>query len=368
MSGSPKWSEIRLEQERQRKLEEERQRRAEEERRAREEAERRAREELARELARQLDAEVAQLRASLTRSRAEPWAAEIPGGIPYLEPQIDGIVARAGSTPEGLAEALARAKHLASSLSRLAIDGQARQRQIGEAQDELRAEAAELARRLREDQAEEDRQASLASLCVTLLTRLAGMRSDEIILTWEERTLSEVGQDLDNPTGIEDPQEWATKLHRRLDEAAASAQVRQLAEERRAYIVESLRAALRDQGFQVGDPEIVGNVGLDGDVVFTAARVDQRRLDVSVAVDGPVVYTIDGVEQQPERGEDGLTYTRCDSTEERIEALHAALASRFGVEPGALLWESRDPTRLRRSANELPTGAPAAAKGRGHGR
>lgn len=368
MSGSPKWSEIQLEQQRQRALEEERRRRAEEERRLREEAERRAREELARELARQLNAEVIQLRTALVNARAHSWAADIPGGIPYLEPQLDGLVGAAGSTPEGLAAALARARHLAAGLDRLSLDGQARQARVAEDQDALRAEATELARRQRSDQIDQDREARLAALRVTLITRLAGLNADEITLTWEGEEVGSVEREIDTLAESEDPDNRATDLHRRLDEATARAQVRQLAEERRAYIVESLRAVLREQGFQVGDPELLGDTGLDGEVVFRAARVDQRRLDVSVAVDGPVVYTIDGVEQQPEQGGDGMIYTRCDSTEERLEALHADLASRFGLEAGPLLWESRDPDRLRRTANELPGGAPAVARGRGQAR
>ena len=185
-------------------------------------------------------------------------------------------------------------------------------------------------------------------------------------MTWSGEEVRAVSAAVDTLPTTTDPDEAIKDLGARLDEALAHAQVRQLAEERRAYIVQSLQEGLRKQGFQVGEAVLVGS-DLQGEVAFRAVRADSRWVDVNVPPEGHVFYDVDGTDRITEPGADGLHYTSCDETEGRLEALHEDLNQRFGIEAGELFWETKDPNRRQRNAKELPGSGPAATRERGRG-
>lgn len=379
MSGSPTWAEMQLEKERQRKLEEERRRKAEEERRRREEAERRAREELEARLREEMSTMVQSLNQRLSQARGMGTSTPIP----YLEPEIERIRAHAGTSAEGMAAALSRLGQLRLVLDSVIGASVQAEKDRQAMQDLVRSEAAAEARRLRQEaetrarldaeaarlqavlhEAATAKAARIAELRVTLATRLAGLDADEVTTTWEGAALASVRAAVEHLETSENPDTTAQDLNRKIDEALARAQVRQLAEERRAYIVESLRAGLANQGFRVGDAVLVSD-SLDAEVSFRAVRADRRWVDVNVSVDGPVIYEVDGTDRRVERAPDGNVYSRCDETEARLEALHADLAEQFGIQAGELLWEAKDPNRNKRNANALPSGGPSATRSRG---
>lgn len=364
MSGSPTIAEIRMREAEERRLEEERRRRAEEERRRREEAERRARLALIAQLRGALDREAAQLRTAVSELRAETQATKGPWSVHHVEPEIEAA-RRTADTPEALAASLGTIRAMAASVASLREHLGHRAAALALEQDAFRREAEEEARRLadigRSRAADRQRQIVLAS--TELLARIAGIEDDEVTMAWSSAEVEAVRADLGAIEGSADPSASARALHARLDAALEHAQVRQLAEERRAYIVASLQDGLRRQGFQVGAPVLVG--AGEGEVAFRASRADRRWVEVNVPLEGHVFYDVDGTDRIAERGSDGLSYTSCDETEARLEALHADLAERFGIQSGELFWESKDPNREKRNANALPSGGPAATRTRG---
>jgi hypothetical protein len=366
MSGSPTYAEIQLREAEERRLAEERRRRAEEERKRREEAERRARIELANRLRATLATEASSLKADLNALRVAAVEGTLAGGVPHLEPQIDAVVAAAVGGPEMVTQALGQVRATAARVTTLR-DGLAKQAAaVASIQDDVRREAAQEAARLAValTSAEASREHATINLIADLQARVAGVEADEITMAWSADEVQAVAVAIEAVRAAQDPREAARALGERLDQALQHAQVRQLAEERRAYIVSSLQQGLREQGFKVGDATIVGDEAT-GEVAFRAVRADRRWVDVNVPLAGHVFYDVDGTDRITERGTDGLAYTSCDETEARLEALHADLDQRFGIEAGELFWESKDPQRQRRSANELPTGGPSATRKQG---
>lgn len=366
MSGSPTAAEIRLRQEEERRLAEERRRKAEEERRRREEAERRARIALANQLRATLAEESSRLRLSVGELRAAASSAAVPGGIPHVEAQIDQVVAGAGSEPESIGAALGKVRAIARSIATLGGNLAAQAAAAASEQETIRREAAAEAARLAvaAQSSEAARHAALTTATSELEIRLAGLQADEVTMAWSGEEVRAVADAVASLAGSSAPTEAARELNARLDAALAKAQDRQLAEERRAWIVAALQDGLRAQGFQVGEATLVGR-GFDGEVAFRAVRSDRRWVDVNVPVEGHVFYDVDGTDRVTERGMDGAAYTSCDETEARLEALHADLTDRFGIAAGELFWETKDPHRKRRNANSLPSGGPAATRKQG---
>ena len=365
MSGSPTAAAIRLRQEEERRLAEVRRRLAEQERRLREEAERRARVDLANRLHAELVGEVERLKSNLTELRVSAAESRF-AWVPHLEPEIEAAVAGAGSVPESIAAALGKIRATASRVAALRSTIRQQAAAIASMQDEIRkeatAEAARLAAALRSEEAE--REQLVITLVTELRARIAGIEADVIAMAWSRDEISSVAAAIETIREATDPEEQARALLIRLDTALALAQTRQLAEERRAYIVAALQDGLREQGFQVSSATLVGDHA-ESEVAFRAVRADRRWVDVNVPLVGHVFYDVDGTDRITERGADGLMYTSCDETESRLEALHADLNRRFGLEAGELFWESKDPHRQQRNANALPAGGPANTRKRG---
>lgn len=366
MSGSPKAAEIRLRQEEERRLAEERQRKAEEERRRREEVERRARIVLATQLRLTLLEESARLRSDVGALRVAASDASVPGGIPYIEAQLDVVLADAGSEPETLSVALGNVRAIARSVASLSLHFASQVATIGSEGDTIRREvAAEAARLSLAARSEEAAHRNIiAAATMDLRVRIAGIEADEVAMTWSGDEVRAVVEALSTLADSVSPTRAAAALSTRLDAALERAQERQLADERRAYILAALQQGLREQGFQVGEARLVGS-GFDSEVAFRAVRADRRSVDVNIPVEGHVFYDVDGTHRITERGADGVAYTSCVETEARLEALHADLAEHFGIVTGDLFWETKDPSRERLSANALPSCGPAATRKQG---
>lgn len=366
MSGSPTVAEIRMREAEERRLAEERARRAEEERRRREEAERRARQELIAKLRATLDAEAGQLRAAVASLRDELQTSGQPLSVRYVEPEIEAVRRAGGDSPGDLATAIGKVRAIAARVADLRATVSRQATALATDQELLRREAEEEAQRLAEaaHSQEAERQGRAVAAATELRARVTGIEADDVAMAWSQAEVQVVKSAIEGLYGAADPVFVARELASLLDLALAHAQERQLAEERRAYIVAALQDGLREQGFQVGAPALVGDEQAS-EVAFRAVRADRRWVDVNVPLEGHVFYDVDGVDRVTERGADGLSYTSCDETEARLEALHADLADRFGIQAGDLFWEAKDPNRERRNANALPSGGPSASRRQG---
>ena len=329
---------------------------------------RRARARETNELTGTLQREADELRREIANLRSR--TAERGGAVGHVEPRIDEVVASVGRSPETASSALQELRALAKSIRGVSGDLDREAARVSAEREALRREAALEAQALSRldsmpsDPGAEEQRTRLELAQGALRVRIAGIEADEVAMTWSGDEVREVSAAIDALGAAADPEQAAAALAERLDRALSEAQDRQLAEERRAYVVQSLQDGLRKQGFQVSDAVLIG-ADLQGEVAFRAVRADNRWVDVNVPVEGHVFYDVDGTDRVTERGDDGLVYTSCDETEARLEALHQDLNERFGIEAGELFWESKDPNRRQRNAQDLPAGGPAAKQERG---
>ncbi|NOY26762.1 MAG: hypothetical protein GXP62_12890, partial [Oligoflexia bacterium] len=249
MSGSPTIAEIRMREAEERRLVEERRLRAEEERRRREEAERRARLALAAELRATLEAEASQLRGALATLRSEVQATCNPVTVLHVESQIDAAQAGAGDSPEAVARSLAAVRAIATSIAALRENVRSRAVALEAARDELAQEAAAEAQRLAQAANSETavRNGQAIAEATALRARVEGIRADDVAMAWSQDEVTAVEAAIEDLGGAPDPTALARALGQRLDDALAHAQDRQLAEERRAYVVSALQDGLREQ-------------------------------------------------------------------------------------------------------------------------
>lgn len=147
--------------------------------------------------------------------------------------------------------------------------------------------------------------------------------------------------------------------------AVSEAQARQLLENRRDYIVEGIRKTLMSQGFQVSKPALSRVDDWESEFVIHASREGGRvSLETKIPVEGAVAYDVKGMKRHQQLGKGGGVILVCDDTEAMLAHLHRALA-KIGIKMGDLYWKGKDPRRIGRVENELPTGAPRVSRGKG---
>lgn len=212
--------------------------------------------------------------------------------------------------------------------------------------------------------------AAAESALAGLQSQLSALDADEVVMTWCRIEMAMVvDQCAQAATALADEQFSATAEGCQHAAAAISAllqkaEQRQLEEERRSYLVNSLVEVLRQQEFLVGEPQLAAGSDLDSTVVIHATRPDRRSILLQIPKSGPVAYDVDGYEKRIEGDPSGLVAT-CDEAEARLVAIHTQLEADFGIQMGELYWEGRDPQRKSRDSLLLPSGA-AQTRQRGH--
>ena len=91
--------------------------------------------------------------------------------------------------------------------------------------------------------------------------------------------------------------------------------------------------------------------------IIQAQRLGGGAIAVSVPQEGEIWYDVDGYPMRVETNSDGREVRSCDEAQEQIEQLHLAMEKTFGIQMGELMWEGRDPDRIRKAADRLPDSA-----------
>lgn len=182
---------------------------------------------------------------------------------------------------------------------------------------------------------------------------LAGLRADPMVAQWCRAELAELEREAERAAQGSDPERAA--LAQKAEAILARARECQEQEERRLYIVQSIREAMRDMGFVVTEPELEHAGVPDSALVFAGVRASGGEVAVSVPTEGDVWYAVDGYPLRVEASAAGDEVSSCDEAEGELLRLHALLGERFGVQVGELGWEGRDPRRNLRHADDLPT-------------
>jgi hypothetical protein len=261
----------------------------------------------------------------------------------------------------------ARRAREAAERQRLAEERRAREEAERKRQAELKAEA--------ERKAAEERARRLAEVegqLEPLLARVSGLQSDAVTTTWCTAELTGQAQALEAARKALGRDEFDAVAAACKDATAAlealeaRAQARQLQEEQRNHIVQGMMTVLGRHDFQVGTPVLSCPGDFDSEVVIRAVRTDNRSVRIAVpAAGGSVTYELDGWDKHQVQTRDGRAASACDNAEDTLRAMGDELEQAFGIEVGEIMWDGKDPDRIRKGANELPGSGPSATTVRG---
>ncbi|MBX9681631.1 MAG: hypothetical protein K2X38_22980 [Gemmataceae bacterium] len=197
--------------------------------------------------------------------------------------------------------------------------------------------------------------------------RIAGLRADEIIVRWGSGEIASLEGRVERSRKLLSEERFDVVLAESSDLLEASdavvghVQELQLKEERRQYIVQGIVEMMGQMGFVVQQnslalehPDVPSSA-----TMIHAVRIGGGAIAVSVPQDGEILYDVDGFPKRTETGGDGATVRTCDEAEQEIDRIHEAMKDAFGIEMSELVWEGKDPDRVRKAAERLPGSAPA---------
>lgn len=191
---------------------------------------------------------------------------------------------------------------------------------------------------------------------------IAGLAADPTVMRWLPGSVSELQQQaVERRKQVEAGERSGLGLlcnstrstEAELVEKASAAQIKA---DQRDYIVDSIRATLQEMGFMLG-PTVAEHAGHPASaMLFSAVNDAGRGINVSVPVDGEIIYDIDGFPKNTVSKVGGGKSATCDEAQQVLEEMHEKLESDFQVSAGELSWAGKDPDRILRRADELPGG------------
>jgi len=196
--------------------------------------------------------------------------------------------------------------------------------------------------------------------------RLAGLRADDLVMRWCPEQVTAAAAELERLRSGAGSAEAVDAILAQLSGLPRKARDAQEVEERRRYIASGIAESMREMGFVVSEPSLEYPGMAQSALVFEGVRASGGQVAVSVPVEGDVWYAVNGYPMRLEAATSGGEATTCDEAEREILAMHDVLKDRFGVQMGPIGWQGKDPARLVRYADDLPTGLSAdrAAGGR----
>ena len=197
--------------------------------------------------------------------------------------------------------------------------------------------------------------------------RIAGLRADEIIVRWGTGELASLEERLERSSKLLSEERFDIVLTESAallvasDAVIGHVQEFQLKEERRQYIVQGIVDVMGQIGFvvQQGSPALEHPNVPSSATMIQAVRIGGGAIAVSVPQEGEILYDVDGFPKRTETGGDGATVRTCDEAEQEIDRIHEAMKDVFGIEMSELVWDGKDPERVRKAAERLPESAPA---------
>ena len=96
-------------------------------------------------------------------------------------------------------------------------------------------------------------------------------------------------------------------------------------------------------------------------MIIHATTSSNKTIDVSVPVDGQVMYNVNGYPMSTEAAIGGGRAAVCDQAEQLLQEMQQQLQATFGIQAGEIWWESKDPNRALRVKKDFPMGRGQAA-------
>lgn len=187
---------------------------------------------------------------------------------------------------------------------------------------------------------------------------IVGLQADPMATRWHRQGIAALGTRIEGVVGSEQAPLFLEEAYRRAARMIAEAKAAQLKADRRDYIARSIMQSLAGIGFLVTDPTAEHPEHPASAQIVCAANAAGKSIAVSVPVEGEVWYEVDGYTKTTEATVEGGTALACDEGEQVLNEMHERLNAEFHVEASALWWQDKDPQRILRKAESLPTVAP----------
>jgi hypothetical protein len=217
----------------------------------------------------------------------------------------------------------------------------------------------EMAYNLR-DHREQQRVESLL-LSEKVSDRIAVLKLDTTIMQWMneevralENKLVEISVMIDRDE-FAASQTFASALLQKTEDIVQKAEVMQLYEDRRQYVIQGIMDVMEDMGFiiQAGYPAPEYPNTPSSATIIQAARLGGGDIALSIPQQGEVWYEVNGFPMQMEEGGAGAAVYKCDEAEKEIGKIHNMLRESYGIQMGELRWEGKDPNRIKKAADCL---------------
>jgi len=190
---------------------------------------------------------------------------------------------------------------------------------------------------------------------------IAGLRADPIALRWQTHLVDELAAQLQ--TGIaaieaeqfDKPALILAAAKTQEQEIIATANAAQIQADQRDYIAKSIAETLAEMGFFVNEPQLEYPDHPNAALILKAATNSGKGISISVPVEGEVWYNVDGYSKTTEAAVGGGTAAVCDEAENVLKEMHDRLGAEFGINMSEVTWEGKDPDRIIREADDLPS-------------
>lgn len=418
MSGSPKYSRAELERQQKERLEAERRRKAEQEEKRRREAEERERRQQLEQRKKQLQATLKSLHQRIEMAGESLYpkdAQQLSQRCQTALKTVSGVQDQAALQPlsedmnrieSDLNQALSRKrredeeKKRVAELERQAFEVEELQRQLDQIPTEIaikfdatgyqqaktqmqavqrtiangRPEAVraplqsaitqirahtELVRQ--QHQAWQRQKASAEQSTQELNALILGLKADPVVVRWHSHSIAQLeaqrqaaeqaiaAEQFEQSTQI--LQSGQTKAEQMIRESNAA----QLKAEQRDYITDSIAQTLEEMGFTIlyRKPEHEHHPA--SATILGAATNSGKGISVSIPVEGQVFYDVDGFAKGTIAAVGGGSAAVCDEAEQVLTEMHSALEQQFGIQMSELTWQGKDPDRILRRADDLPS-------------
>ena len=190
---------------------------------------------------------------------------------------------------------------------------------------------------------------------------IAGLRADPIALRWQTHLVDELAAQLQ--TGIaaieaeqfDKPALILAAAKTQEQEIIATANAAQIQADQRDYIAKSIAETLAEMGFFVNEPQLEDSRYPNAALILKAATNSGKGISISIPVEGEVWYNVDGYSKTTEAAVGGGTAAVCDEAENVLKEMHDRLGAEFGINMSEVTWEGKDPDRIIREADDLPS-------------
>ncbi|MEZ5338014.1 MAG: hypothetical protein R3F46_07075 [bacterium] len=199
---------------------------------------------------------------------------------------------------------------------------------------------------------------------------VSGLGADPTVMRWLPGAVGELQQELTAlrsrlaTLAPRDTHGLSERMRAAEQDLVSRASAAQIKADQRDYITESIRSTLIEMGFIVSEARPEHAEHPASAMLFSAINDAGRGINVSVPVDGEIIYDIDGWPKHSSAKVGGGTSATCDEAQQVLEEMHERLEKEFEVSTGELTWEGKDPDRILRSADELPQGGTEQDQGR----